>query len=295
MATYNDIYLDVRHKLLDAGVAAVELEAREILCGVLGKTKEEFLRDRGLFAPEEVARKVDQLVARRVKGEPLPYLLGEWDFYGETFKVTPDVLIPRTDTEVLVDWAIAVLRQELGQDEFRFLDLCTGCGCIGVSLARAFDKARGVLLDISQAAIDVAQENCKRHKLSDRLLCVPADVCEAPDRRLLGKFDVLLANPPYITREEMAKLDRSVRDFEPYAALFGGNDGLHYYRAILKNWTGLLRDGGFIAFECGYRQAIDLARLMKKSGIQRIKIVEDTAGIQRVVSGWRDASVPPES
>lgn len=277
--------MDLRAKLNRANVEAVDFQARQLIGAASGKTTEEFVRDRNLFAPGEIVKKANELCDRRVRGEPLAYILGEWDFYGLTLKITPDVLIPRMDTEVLSDWVINILRRST-DGKFRFLDLCTGSGCIGLSIANAFESCRGVLLDVSEKAVELSAENAKKLGLNDRLISVTGDVCKPPDVSFLGRFDVIVSNPPYITREEMAELDRSVRDFEPQGALFGGNDGLHFYRAIINEWLKLLRPGGFIAFECGYRQAMDLGRLLKAAGYTGIKIVEDTAGIPRVVSAF---------
>ena len=285
MATYQDLYLDTRRTLNAAGVESVDFQARELVRCAAEKSTEEFIRDKGLFAPEEIAAKARNMAERRARGEPLAYILGEWDFYGLTLKVTPDVLIPRMDTEVLVDWAINVLKDEV-KPGFRFLDLCTGSGCIGIAFAKAFPKSRGILLDVSDKALELAAENAKAHGLADRLIPVKGDVCAPADEKLLGKFDAILSNPPYITREEMAELDKSVRDYEPSGALFGGNDGLHFYRAIIRDWLKLLKPGGFIAFECGYLQARDIGRMLKAAGFEKIKIVEDTAGIARVVSAF---------
>ena len=287
--TYRDLFLDIRNSLRAAGNEAPEFQARELARFAAGKTNEEFIRDLGVIAPESTAKAARAFCERRLRGEPLAYILGEWDFYGINLKITPDVLIPRSDTEVLADWTANVVRGEVGED-FRFLDLCTGSGCIGLSLANAFPKSRGVLLDISPEAVALAAENAKRLKLSNRVLALSGDVC-TPAEKKLGLFDVVVSNPPYITREEMAELDRSVRDFEPCGALFGGNDGLHFYRAILENWLCLMKPGGFIAFECGWRQAMDLGRMMKAAGLEKIKIVEDTAGIQRVVSAFAPENI----
>lgn len=286
MATYGDLYLEARKELKKAGIENADFEARDLACTVSKKTSEEFLRDRQINAPSGIVHKVKSLISRRVAGEPLAYVLGEWDFYGLTLSISPAVLIPRADTEVLVDWTAAVIRERIGDHEFRFLDLGTGSGCIGIALGHTFPNARGVLMDVSSNAVELAKENVKRYNMLNRLFCVPGDVMEHADTRI-GKFDVIVSNPPYITRDEMEALDASVRDFEPQGALFGGEDGLEFYRAILSGWLELLKDGGFIAFECGYQQARSLGRLMKASGIEKIKIVEDTAGIQRVVSGFK--------
>jgi len=289
VATYGDIYLDARRRMKAAGIENADFEARDLVCCAANKRAEVFLRDRQLAAPAAILQKAERMVDRRIEGEPLAYILGEWDFYGMTLSVSPAVLIPRNDTEVLVDWTAAVLRKKYGENEFRFLDLGCGSGCIGIALAQLFPTARGVLMDVSPNAVELAKDNVKRYSMLNRLFCVPGDMLDRADERI-GKFDVIVSNPPYITEAEMLELDESVREFEPRGALCGGEDGLDFYRAILNGWLKLLKDGGFIAFEVGYLQARDVARLMKDAGIEKIKIVEDTQGIARVVSGFKKVS-----
>ena len=206
--------------------------------------------------------------------------MGEWDFYGYTLKVTKDVLIPRADTETLVDAALTF-------PGTRFLDLCTGSGCVGIALAHERQDLHGVLLDVSKPALKIARGNVKRHDLSDRLDVVQGDVCRAPNETL-GSFDFIVSNPPYITLDEMQELDRSVGFFEPESALYGGVDGFTFYDAILMRWLDCLNPGGIIAMECGYRQAKMLSERMETVGLCDIEIKQDTAGIDRVVLGkWK--------
>ncbi len=258
-----------------------ELEAYEIIRSVTGKSREEFLRDKYLHAPNKVVSEANALTTRRLSGEPLAYILGEWDFYGIKLKITKDVLIPRSDTEVLVDCA---LRRANGP--FRFLDLGCGSGCIGIALALMRNGSRGVLADISNGALEVAKHNVFEHKLSSRLACVRADMLSNPPENL-GAFDVIVSNPPYITEKEMTELDRSVSEFEPRLALCGGEDGLSHYRAIMENWFGLLREGGLMAFECGIDQSGKLEHLMESFGGRDIQTTRDTSGIKRVVTCFK--------
>lgn len=275
--TYNDVYLNTRRRLVAEKISMAELEAFEIIKFVTGKTREQFLKDKYLHAPANVAEEVDKLSARRIQGEPLAYILGEWEFYGITLKVTPDVLIPRSDTEALVD---CVLRRREGA--FRFLDLGCGSGCVGIAIGSMRDSCRGVLADISDGALAVAKENVYSAKLSSRLLCVKADMTEIPQN--LGKFDVIVSNPPYITAVEMEELDRSVREFEPRGALYGGEDGFDFYRAICENWIDSLNDGGLLAFECGIDQSTELEKILAGFGMKNIQTSRDTSGANRVVS-----------
>lgn len=276
--TYNDVYLDTRRRLVAEKVSMAELEAFEILRYVTGKSREEFVRDKYLHATNDIVRRADALTQRRVSGEPLAYILGEWEFYGISLKVTSDVLIPRSDTEALVD---CVLRRTDGA--FRFLDLGCGSGCVGIALGVMRNSARGVLTDISDGALAVAKENVYNTKLSSRISCVKADMTLPPPANL-GKFDVIVSNPPYITSEEMMGLDRSVSEFEPRGALWGGEDGLDFYRAICENWMQSLNDGGLLAFECGIAQSTSLEKLLEEYGGKSIQTTRDTSGINRVVS-----------
>ena len=276
--TYNDVYLDTRRKLVSEKVNMAELEAFEIIRYVTGKSREEFVRDKYLHAPNSVVSEVKRLSERRLSGEPLAYILGEWEFYGITLKVTSDVLIPRSDTEALVDCA---LRRAKG--EFRFLDLGCGSGCVGIALGLMRNSSRGVLADISDAALSVAKENVYNTKLSSRLSCIKADMTKKPPDNL-GKFDVIVSNPPYITSAEMLELSNSVADFEPRAALWGGEDGLDFYRAICENWWESLKDGGVLAFECGIAQSTQLEEIVTSYGGKSVQITRDTSGINRVVS-----------
>lgn len=276
--TYNDVYLDTRRRLVAEKINMAELEAFEMIKFVTGKTREEFVRDKYLHASNSVVEEVRRLCERRLRGEPLAYILGEWEFYGITLRVTPDVLIPRSDTEALVDCA---LRRAKG--EFRFLDLGCGSGCVAIALALMRNSSRGVAADISEAALSVAKENVYNAKLSSRVSCIKADMTAQPPQNL-GKFDVIVSNPPYITSREMEELDRSVKEFEPRGALWGGDDGLDFYRAICKNWWDSLNDGGVLAFECGIAQSSALEKLLSEIGGKSVQITRDTSGANRVVS-----------
>lgn len=280
--TYNELYLALRQRLRDAGVDAHALEARLIVAGAAGKTPEKLLQDLQLYASDEIEQRVDALAARRLSGEPAAYLVGRWGFYGLDLAVTPDVLIPRMDTEVLVDCALARLR---GKTELaRVLDLCTGSGCIGCAIAHALPQSRAVLADISAPALAVARENIAALGLAGRVTAEQLDVrCNPP--RALGSFDMIVSNPPYIRDDEMPELDASVRDYEPALALAAGADGLDFYRAIAEKWTPLLRLGGWMLLEVGEGQAPDVTALLRRAGLRSLGTARDTAGTERVVFG----------
>ncbi len=280
--TYNELYLALRQRLRDAGVDAHALEARLLVAGAAGKTPEKLLQDLQLYASDEIAQRVDALAARRLAGEPAAYLVGRWGFYGLDFAVTPDVLIPRMDTEVLVDCALTRLR---GKTELaRVLDLCTGSGCIGCAIAHALPQSRAVLADVSAPALAVARENIAALGLAGRVEAELLDVRRDPPRAL-GSFDMIVSNPPYIRDDEMPELDASVRDYEPALALAAGPDGLDFYRAIAEKWTPLLRLGGWMLLEVGEGQAPDVTALLRRAGLRSLGTARDTAGTERVVFG----------
>ena len=219
---------------------------------------------------------------RRLAGEPVAYLIGEWEFYGLTLDVTPDVLIPRMDTEVLAERAILLARA--AGEGARVLDLCAGSGCVGLAVAANVPTCRVVLADVSEAALKICKGNVRRNELNARVTCVQADALQKPDAALWD-FDVIACNPPYIPTGDLAGLDVSVRDYEPRSALDGGADGLDFYRAIAAQWGSALRLGGSLLFEVGINQAMDVAALLERSGFEDIQSTQDTQGIPRVVEG----------
>ena len=279
--TYNELYISTRAALKRAGVEAYSLEARLLVSHAVGKSKEAFLRDLRLYTSTENEQKINALLQRRLTGEPLAYLIGEWEFYGLPIKVTPDVLIPRMDTEVLVETAVNAL---VGRKmDARILDLCPGSGCIGCAISHELPAARLVMVDISDRALEVSKQNLRLNR-QNRTICLKADALAKPPMSI-GTFDLIVSNPPYVPSFEILTLDSSVRDYEPLGALDGGEDGLMFYRAIVRNWKGVLRPGGQLMFEVGETQADAVSDLMRGAGFRDIATVEDTAGVRRVVTG----------
>ena len=279
--TYPELYISTRAALKRAGVEAYSLEARLLVSHAVGKSKEAFLRDLRLYTSTENEQKINALLQRRLTGEPLAYLIGEWEFYGLPIKVTPDVLIPRMDTEVLVETAVNAL---VGRKmDARILDLCSGSGCIGCAISHELPAARLVMVDISDRALEVSKQNLRLNR-QNRTICLKADALAKPPMSI-GTFDLIVSNPPYVPSFEILTLDSSVRDYEPLGALDGGEDGLIFYRAIVRNWKGVLRPGGQLMFEVGETQADAVSDLMRGAGFRDIATVEDTAGVRRVVIG----------
>lgn len=279
--TYNDLYLDVRRQLRESGVEASTLEARELVCFGTGKSREELQRDSRLYASPEREAQVRRLVERRMAGEPVAYLIGEWEFYGLPLDISQEVLIPRADTEVLAEQAIAYIKT-LG--ECRVLDLCAGSGCVGLAVASQCPQARVVLGEIDDSALKICRQNIRRNGLSARVSPVQMDAREKPARSL-GEFQCVVCNPPYIPTGDIAGLEISVRDYEPHLALDGGADGLDFYRAVTREWREVLVPGGRLYFEVGIGQADPVLRLMRSQGFGDLQVVKDYHKIPRVVLG----------
>ena len=279
--TYNDLYMDVRQELRAAGIQAATLEARELVCYAAGKTRQDLMRDARLYVPASIEAQVHALVKRHLAGEPVAYLIGEWEFYGLPLDISEHVLIPRPDTEVLAEEAIKFVQT---LDECRVLDLCAGSGCVGLAIASQAPKARVVLGELSEGALRICRQNIRRNGLSGQVVPLAMDVMAGPPAHM-GEFDCIVSNPPYIPRADIDTLDVSVKDYEPHMALDGGEDGLDFYRTICDKWREVLHPGSRLYFEVGIGQADDVLRLMRAVGFGDIQVVEDPGGIPRVVFG----------
>ena len=280
--TYNNLFLDTRTRLRKAGVDNAQLEAREIVCYAADKSREQLYRDMSLYVSAELERRVDELVQRRLAGEPVAYIIGEWEFYGLPMDVSHDVLIPRMDTEVLAERGILKAR-ESGEGA-RVLDLCAGSGCVGLAVAANAPQCRVVLGELSEGALRVCKQNVRRNELNARVTCLSVNAMEPPSSTLWD-FDVIVCNPPYIPSGDIENLDISVRDYEPHMALDGGEDGLDFYRFIAAKWKSALRLGGTLIFEVGIGQTPQVEEILARNGFEDIKTTADTQGIWRVVEG----------
>ena len=284
--TYNDIYFDLRNRLKEFGVAEYSHEARVLLCSASGKTTEQLLRDMYLYTSDAIEAKASEMLGRRLTGEPLAYVCGMWEFNGVPIEVTPDVLIPRSDTEVLLSAALAALRHRGRRG--RVLDLCCGSGCIACAIASEMPAARIVAADISPKALELCQKNVAANNHLSRIIVKYADARTWPPFGL-GSFDIIVCNPPYIASGEISELDSSVRDYEPHLALDGGSDGLDFYRSITKCWTVLLRPNGFMMFEVGEGQSDAVRKMLLDAGCVDTAVLKDTLGVERVVIGkWKN-------
>ena len=282
MKTYNDIFMQARNALRDHGIEGYSLEARLLVATAAGKTTQELLRDLSLYTTPEMADKVAALTERRISGEPVAYITGAWEFYGLPMYITSDVLIPRMDTELLVDAAKELLNGR--KMDARVLDLCCGSGCIACAVGHEMPAARIVAVDLSAKALEVTRRNVAANRLSSRVICMQADATASPPMSM-GQFDMIVSNPPYVRSADMKKLDPSVRDFEPSWALDGGKDGLKFYKAIIKYWKSVLRPGGYLLFEVGEGQAESVKEMMLAGGFRSVSSKFDTLGVERVGMG----------
>ena len=276
---YVQLYMEARKRLMeteDAQYAA--MLARQLLCHVSGKTQEQFLSDRELYASEQIEQQLNALLDRAAAGEPLAYILGQWEFYGLQLYVSPSVLIPRDDTCAVTN--LAIQKALFLDKDPRILDLCTGSGCIGLAIASRVKDARVTLADISRDALAVAKRNTVQNHLTGKVSCIVSDALGKPSA-FLGKYDLIVSNPPYITTEEMQLLSPSVKNFEPHLALHGGDDGLVFYRAIAKNYQTALNPGGYLCFEYGRGQGDAVCAILEENGYTVLERTRDYNDIER--------------
>ena len=282
MKTYNELYINTRNTLKRAEIEAYALEARVLVASAAGKSVQQLLRDLSLYTTDKVEELVREYTARRLKGEPVAYITGDWEFYGLPMKVTKDVLIPRADTELLVDLSKEALTG--WKMDARVLDLCCGSGCITCAIGHELPATKLVAVDLSASALEVCRQNVNLNRLTTRAICMQADALSSPPLGI-GSFDLIVSNPPYIQSDEIPTLDRSVRDYEPMWALDGGKDGLRFYKGIIKHWKSLLRPQGLLIFEVGEGQADTVADMLMAAGFASCSIHKDTRDVLRAVVG----------
>ncbi len=264
--------------LEDAGVPDAAFDVQCMMEQATGKSLHHLQLTGSLTADEE--RNIRSMAQRRMTGEPLQYILGEWEFYGMRLFVGEGVLIPRPDTEALVD---AVLAFAKGLESPKIADLCSGSGCIALALRENLPQSQVNAVEKSEHALSYLQKNAAYHHADVRIL--QADVLDAETAAQFEALDVIVSNPPYLTAEEMQELQREVRH-EPELALYGVTaDGLHFYREIPRLWGDCLKNGGLLAFEVGDGQADAVQQILEQQQFTDIRIVQDLAGNPRVVMG----------
>ncbi len=258
-----------------------EHEADWIITHVTKMSQEDFIKNPREITDEEYKAIMD-ITARRNMGEPLQYILGETEFMGFVFKVNDDVLIPRQDTETLVEAVIKKIKDK----KVKVLDIGTGSGCVGISIARLCPNADVTLLDYSDAVLDVAEENAKLNGVDVKLMR-----CDILEEIPEGKFDVIVSNPPYIETDTIFSLDNIVSRYEPTEALDGGFDGLMFYQRIAELAPQIMEDNSFIAFEIGYNQGEAVTEILDEAEFSSIKVIEDPCENERVVTAKYKSSL----
>ena len=281
--TYRELYEEGRRILEQAGLPDAALDARFLLEEVCGTNLQTLLVFPEKKVTEEEVNQYRAFIQRRKDREPTAMILGEWDFMGLTFRLNKSTLIPEQDTEVLVETALEELkRRGPGEAPLRILDLCTGSGCILLSLLHELRNAGGLGTDLSEEALEAARENAVRLGLQERAAFRQGDLWEpVGDER----FDLIVSNPPYVPTEVIPTLEPEVRCGEPYAALDGGEDGLVFYRRIMREAAGHLKPSGIIIVESGFDEAAQIAALMQDQKLRGIRTVKDYGGLDRVVLG----------
>ena len=281
--TYRELYEEGRRILEQAGLPDAALDARFLLEEVCGTNLQTLLVFPEKKVTEEEVNQYRAFIQRRKDREPTAMILGEWDFMGLTFRLNKSTLIPEQDTEVLVETALEELkRRGLGEAPLQILDLCTGSGCILLSLLHELRNAGGLGTDLSEEALEAARENAVRLGLQERAAFRQGDLWEpVGDER----FDLIVSNPPYVPTEVIPTLEPEVRCGEPYAALDGGEDGLVFYRRIMREAAGHLKPSGIIIVESGFDEAPQIAALMQEQKFRGIRTVKDYGGLDRVVLG----------
>lgn len=267
--------------LADAGITDAEYDSFALLEYITGMDRTAYILNGSKSVPEDIAERYDAVIDRRSSHIPLQHITGQAWFYGRSFNVNSDVLVPRQDTEVLVSEALKVIN---AKDSV--LDMCTGSGCIIITLALEKKLGRALGADISEAALKVASGN--REKLgADDVTFVKSNIFSDINVNDDELFDVIVSNPPYIATGEIETLTEEVRNHDPYIALDGLEDGLHFYREITQQSMNYIKSGGWLLYEIGCTQAHDVSDIMSEYGYSNIKVIKDLAGLDRVVMGQR--------
>ena len=272
--TLQMIYKEGAETLEHAGIPDAKLDAWYLLEYVTGISRASYFGDPKREVPKEQAESYREVILRRAGHIPLQHITGEQEFMGYTFLVNPDVLIPRQDTETLTEEALKFTKPGM-----KVLDMCTGSGCILISLLKSCPGLKGTGCDISEKALKMARENGRRLQVGASW--IQSDLFD----QISERFDLIVSNPPYIRTGVIEELQEEVRLHDPWIALDGKKDGLYFYRRIIAESTGYIRDNGAMMFEIGHDQAEDVVRLMEEAGYTQIRVKKDLAGLDRVVTG----------
>ncbi len=278
--TIFEAYNSTKKKLEAVGIKDYVFEAKQIIMHITGFKAAQILTDYNKQLTEFQENNLTAIIHQREVHYPLQYIFGTWDFYGRPFKVGVGVLIPRADTEIVVEQALEILEST---ESPKVLDLCAGSGCIGVTLSLEKDNCDVVMLEKYDEALRYLRENITLN--SSTATALKGDIFQSPSFEN-ESFDLIVSNPPYIPEDEMKYCSPEVK-FEPETALLAEDDGIEFYKAIIKNYTPCLKEGGSFCFEVGFRQADKVSELLRLNGFKNIKIKNDLNGIGRAVSGTK--------
>ena len=277
MKTLYSVYREAVKSFQDAGCDSPEFDAQQLISYCFGYNKTQLLLNSGSEVDAAKLIHFTDCVKRRSEHEPLQYILGMWDFYKYSFKVGEGVLIPRPETEILVDFAV----DEIRKNDYKIVfDLCCGSGCIGLSIAKMYPEIKVFCIDISDKALEYTRKN-KELLSCDNVTVVKADILDGSSFIGLPRPDIIISNPPYICSSEIPLLQKEV-GFEPVLALDGGEDGLVFYHALSEIWYPLVNRNGYLAMECGEEQANSILSLFLNKA-DKGRIIKDAAGHNRVV------------
>jgi len=271
-------YNNTKKNLEAAGIEDYVFEAKQIIKHITGFSNSQILMNYTQELTEFQQNNLIALIKQRELRYPLQYIFGEWSFYGNTFYVGPGVLVPRADTETLIDKCIEFLKTT---NQPEVLDLCAGSGCIGITIAKEIPESKVKMVEKYDEAKRYAEKNIQFNKTGNAEV-VTGDVLNGDCSD--GKYDLIVSNPPYISAEEMNIISPETK-YEPETALFGGEDGLKFYRAITENYKDSLKPNGMMAFEVGIHEFSAVSDIMKKAGFKNLGFIKDLNEIERVVFG----------
>ncbi len=283
MVTIGELFTNVKAILKNSGIDTCRFDAQCIMEDAFGTRLPGILTNSTAKAPPEIMEKVRVMTEKRASGYPLQYILGQWEFFGYPFIVGEGVLIPRPDTETLVERVIDFCRRNNIKSP-KIADLCSGSGCIAITLKKEIPEAEIIAVELSDKALPYLRENAQLNKTDINI--IQGDVLDGNIAKSLADLDVIVSNPPYLTQTEMNELQTEVAH-EPSLALFGGNDGLDFYRKITALWKNSLKAGGFIAYEYGFGQHDAVGEILRENGFENIILSPDTAGIMRTAEAQK--------
>lgn len=281
MVTIGELYTNLKSVLRLMNIDTYAFEAKLIIEKAFDSELPRILMNRDSAVPESILDNIQDMTEKRKKGFPIQYILGEWEFYGYKFKVGEGVLIPRQDTETLIDYVLDICRKN-NMKSPKIIDLCSGTGCIAITLKKEIPDSEIYALENSGIALEYLEYNAKLNQADIKIM--EADVLENKYTDNFKDFDIIVSNPPYLTRQDMRELQPEVR-FEPITALYAGENGLYFYQRITPLWKKILKSGGMIVYEIGMNQHESVSDILESNNFNQTEFIKDTAGIIRVVSG----------